>query len=282
MTNNCLVTKLKRSINNDSLDFLGSLKVKLTGGNHVKMNLQCSSDVRVWTTDGEFSYTFTPGNNAWPTYTPSSDTYLIISNKYAITKYQPSGQNQSNWRELDGTLDDFAYTDGLIILNTRLKGGDLSDLPSSVLDNLRDLVLDKSLDENAEYVTGEVGLLQNNSYLTNLQGALDYTNISGDLSLAPPKCNYVYIAPANMRGRKWTWKHTRDSSCPIMSIVTDVAFNFGDDLDACLINLAQCSTTGTYTTKSLILSGTRTSASDSAVTTLKSNGYMVKVNGVTL
>lgn len=80
-----------------------------------------------------------------------------------------------------------------------------------------------------------------------------------------------------------TWKTTRDSSAYI------IAFNnypdFGNDLDAMLINQADCTdgrTTITGPDTNIFVRGNRTSSSDAAVATLKSKGYHVRVNGLVL
>jgi len=80
-----------------------------------------------------------------------------------------------------------------------------------------------------------------------------------------------------------TWKTTRDSAAYI------IAFNnypdFGNDLDAMLINQADCTdgkTTVTGRDTNIFVRGNRTSASDAAVATLKSKGYHVRVNGLVL
>ena len=101
----------------------------------------------------------------------------------------------------------------------------------------------------------------------------------GDLSYCPANCDIIRTSGNN---NVFPWKSTRNSDLTIFGFTEDT--NFGDDLDAMLINQANCQTTSVQTEVNLkiFVSGNRTSASDSAVATLKTKGYVVRVNGVTL
>ena len=74
----------------------------------------------------------------------------------------------------------------------------------------------------------------------------------------------------------FTWKSERSSTSPIISITSSAA-NFGDDLDAMLINQAKCKAS-TADSKIIMVKGNKTSASDSAISELQSKGYTVVVN----
>lgn len=81
----------------------------------------------------------------------------------------------------------------------------------------------------------------------------------------------------------FTWS-SRSTSAPIM-MLQDV--KMGEYIDAMLINQAQCVyDSDNYSSqpwhRTIEVTGTRTSASDEAVNTLKNYGIIVKVNGVTL
>ena len=282
--NNCLVTKLKGSVANSNLPILNAFKVALSAGTNIKAHLQCvGSNVKIYTTDGEFQYNFTPGNISYPQYTPAQDTFLVVSNKYALTEYVAiADANTIGIQKITEKLDTMKHCSNLTNLAANFTGGDLSDI-ADILPNLTNLILGKT-NSDSEYITGDISLLSTNDKITSLQGILDYTDITGDFSTLGAKAHYVYVS--TNRGRKATWKTTRNSSYPIISFVSPQTGNsyidFGTDLDNMLINQANCSLTGTYTNKKIIVSGTRTNASDDAVATLKEKGYQIIINGSVL
>ena len=283
--NNCLVTKLKGSVNNDNLPMYDTLKVALSAGTEIKVHFDVSDLVKVLTKDGLFEFTFEPNNTSYPLYTPATDTILFIKNKRALNTLTTIGggglvQGISNFMEY---LSSIKYCTNLTSVAAAFTGGDLSDI-ASILPQLTNLILTKSLVEGSEYITGDIALLSNNPYITSLQGVMDGTDITGDLSTAGQSVNHVYLSQG--RGRKGTWKGTRDSSYPIISFLSPMLagsyVDFGDDLDNMLINQAACSLTGTHSNKKIVVTGNRTTASDTAVSTLKEKGYQIWVNGVTL
>ena len=81
-----------------------------------------------------------------------------------------------------------------------------------------------------------------------------------------------------------TWDTNRPSDANIISM-NYISLN---NLDTMLINQANCQAVESVDIdfsdfkKNIIVYGTRTSASDTAVQTLKEKGYTVMVNGVTL
>lgn len=112
-----------------------------------------------------------------------------------------------------------------------------------------------------------------------------------DLSQASQSFNFANINGEPYQDFKATWTTTRNSSYPIISI--DSGYNtefgrihfidFGDDLDAMLKNQAQCSTTGTASTKVINVKGNHdTSDADAvaAIATLKAVGYTIRINGI--
>lgn len=85
------------------------------------------------------------------------------------------------------------------------------------------------------------------------------------------------------RGRVFPWKGTRTGYFVPIINTTD-PLNFGEDLDAMLINQANLEFDPTYTQYNtrLYANGIKTSKSDSAIAVLKEKGLTVCINGVIL
>lgn len=98
----------------------------------------------------------------------------------------------------------------------------------------------------------------------------------GDMSLLPNSC---YFAWSDFPSR-CTWKHERRSGM----IVSMNNIYFGDDIDKMFIDQSYCSVDpeAIGDAKKIIVNGNRTSASDSAVDSLKKKGFTVIVNGSVL
>lgn len=98
----------------------------------------------------------------------------------------------------------------------------------------------------------------------------------GDLSKMPLKVDQVVLSGTSAI---YSWKTTRSSSAYIISMDN---VDFGDDLDAMLINQANCVSnisahSGTSSYATITAKGNRTSASDSAIETLRGKGFTVNV-----
>ena len=110
-------------------------------------------------------------------------------------------------------------------------------------------------------------------------GGTPYTGEFGDVATLSPELIYLFLGGKDAT-IEWT---ARPSSSKIISI-------FGSpklaNVDKMLQDQANCvvaitSTTAEYR-RTISATGTRTAASDNAVATLKSKGYIVIINGVTL
>lgn len=128
--------------------------------------------------------------------------------------------------------------------------------------------------------TGITGDLSALTQLTNLKECqAKEMRITGDLSILPDKVAFF----STQKGQTTlSWKGRRIESANIVAF-EDV--RLGNDVDNMLINQAKCTAKplGDSLWYNLItVSGNRTSASDSAVQSLKNKGYTVIVNGVTL
>lgn len=146
--------------------------------------------------------------------------------------------------------------------------GDIANIPSTTV-NIS--IYGTDIYGNYESILGRK--------LSSLSGIFRDTRVGGDLSKMPSTETSVN---ASKNPSVFSWKTERDNSYKIVSLEGSV--NFGDDLDAMLINQAKCqigfvSSDESYK-KLISCSGNRTSASDSAIQTLKGKGYNVYVNNV--
>ena len=146
--------------------------------------------------------------------------------------------------------------------------GDIANIPSTAV-NIS--IYGTDIYGNYESILGRK--------LSNLAGIFQHTRVGGDLSKMPSTETSVN---ASKNPSVFSWKTERNNSYKIISL--EGAVNFGDDLDAMLINQAKCqigfvSSDESYK-KLISCLGNRTSASDSAIQTLKGKGYNVYVNNV--
>lgn len=146
--------------------------------------------------------------------------------------------------------------------------GDIANIPSTAV-NIS--IYGTDIYGNYESILGRK--------LSSLAGIFQNTRVGGDLSKLPSTETHVN---ASKNPSVFSWKTERNNSYKIVSL--EGAVNFGDDLDAMLINQAKCqigfvSSDESYK-KLISCSGNRTSASDSAIQTLKGKGYNVYVNNV--
>ena len=318
MANNCLQTKLKNTVNNNSIERVGELKIHVvtrgsgdSSADKNKITLVCGVDSTIRTTNGgKFGTSF-------GTYNKESDTILanttavlyfsdgeydiFISNKYNLLRLL-----LQNTDRFISNMEDYKYLNSLVILYTsNTCVGDVANIKNlqnlgrvalvspNISGDITDFAVDSSLN-NSKCYGDFTNILKNASYtsLYDLNSIIDVNTGSdkefkGDVSQA--SAGIILLSyTKNKRPINVTWKTTRAASSPVIAFesVSNVnGWNFGDDLDAMLINQAQCSygTRPSYIAyKTINVLGNRTSASDAAVATLKGNGFIIKVNGETL
>ena len=104
--------------------------------------------------------------------------------------------------------------------------------------------------------------------------------LQGDLSLLP--ASLLFITNGNNESR-CSWNNSRPSSSNIFTIEGGLPV---DNIDGMLNDFSNCvvpSDRPSYPYYSTIaVVGSRTSASDAAVSSLKSKGYTIRVNGVAI
>ena len=207
-----------------------------------------------------------------------------------------------------GNISDFKNLTllSMIEINSPNVTGDISSLQKLNLDNL---------EINSPNVTGDISSLQNMTTLTSFNIALtaitgdisalqkmsklnfinlNDTQVSGNISsfnnlssLTTLYCKVKFVTgeisllPANLKALTaknealFTWKGTRPSDSSIISLEN---VRLGSDVDSMLNNMANCTDINSSSGSKLIkVIGTKTSASDTAVTPLQQKGYTVLI-----
>lgn len=178
-------------------------------------------------------------------------TYLIISNVPVM-----------------GDIKNLQKNTGLTVLNlyNSKVSGDIS-----VLSGMTNLI---TLNLGSTDVSGDIAVTQNMANLTD--AGFSKTYVGGDLSKLPPKIKF--FSTSNERAQSFTWLGTRSSCAKIVALEN---INLGSYVDAMLINQANCTigfdSGDAAWFKTITALGTRTSASDSAISTLQDKGYTVNV-----
>lgn len=302
----CLVTKLKESATNDNLLKLGeiAIKFKKIGNNNAdkhKMVFSSKNQVQLKIRgDGYFTDQNMIENQGTtldgPTtteiktiYISDSDCEVIISNKHELTYLYVNSEaicsslidiswmqelkylslNNSNITGPIKHLSTFKKLEGLYLENTKTYG-DLKDLAQ--LSRLTTITI------SGGDITGNVESLSGLTKLKDIK--LKYINVHGDLSCLSDQLYFF----SNFGGEGlFSWETERKEDANIIAMEK---VKLGDDVDKMLINQAKCkigyTDSGNIWNKTIQVYGNRTSASNKAVETLKSKGYTIIVNDVTL
>ena len=139
------------------------------------------------------------------------------------------------------------------------------------IDSLKNLTQLTSLSFNNTKVTGDISNLKDLTKVKNLY----FTKcvLTGDLATMPAGCKYI----TSDRNSVFTWS-TRPSSSNIVGMSGSFKVI---NLDKMLQDLAQCKVdfieSDSVGYKTIVVRGTRTSASDDAVQALQSKGYTVTI-----
>ena len=118
-------------------------------------------------------------------------------------------------------------------------------------------------------ITGSVDSLRDNTVLVSI--TFVDANITGDISVL---ANSLSTLTAS-KSCHFTWSH-RDPSANIISLLPFTGSMVIDNVDKMLQDQAQC-VVPSNVTKTIMVTGTRTSASDAAVAALQSKGYTVSI-----
>lgn len=302
---NCLITKLKGIVNNPSLPKIDELVIQVN--KNTPLYIDSSISCRV--VNGYFSNeafsanlgTSMDSNNGTIFVTRGSTLFLSPKNK--IGKLWGGGNSS-----VTINVEDLAYINnnavvkwmtGCVVGNIDvLKDkpfyafdaknnpglyGNLSSIlnpniviiglaRTAVKGNVYDFINCKSLEGNVAMpakISGDLSIFNSEfpkvTMLTSENSSPDYI-LTGDMSKLNSKIEFLSFSGHTTN---FTWKGTKGGK-----IIACDNCNFGNDLDAFLNNMAKLEV-GTYKTINVI--GTRTSASDAAVTTLQSKGYTVSI-----
>ena len=165
--------------------------------------------------------------------------------------------------QITGNIDNLKNLTALTYLNLS------STQVTGSIDNLKNLTALTSLSLSGTQITGNIDNLKNLTALTSL--VIARASLNGDLALLPPKC--IFASFENNTNTVFTWS-TRPSSSLIVSIIGNVKLS---NIDKMLQDQSQCQVGDISVSSVISVVGTRTSASDTAVSTLQSKGYTVTI-----
>lgn len=312
----CLVTKLKGLVNDDNLLKLGDMKTTLSENSKVYLAWGVSKDdiVRIIGNSYFSDSTYTNNDGTSKNVSGTSiDTYVKFSGDSDIIVPDKYDLADISMPEVTVDIVDISYIRALASLNCKLFGDlekindfickssisaiisfsspelygnlggiDFSDYTKLMYFNITGSKIEGSIEGfskglSLQYVdlggnpnvTGDISAFNGLSNLKTL--SVNGTKAYGDIGKLPGS---LYKFDAN---GTFTFKTNRLSSAYCIALPTQV--NLGSDLDAFLINNAQCtfhSTSDQYA-KIINATGTRTSASDSAISTLQGKGFTVTV-----
>lgn len=281
MANDCLVTKLKGTVNNNSLRKMNEIRIQFLFpdatqnyalGDVATFGLSVGDEIARIAGNGSFivngvsvgkSLTWTSGK--YTNVMVSGDTeYLFISKASTLNEI-----NIDCAYSVGLSLDEFSYAGGLTSLSLRNYSNEAN------IDLIKGDTVTTLQNIN---ITGEGVLTGNINRFTSATTIIGtYITLYGDLSLLN---NLIQVA--NNSGT-FLYSSTRDASAKIVTCYGRA--NFGNALDAYLIDQARLipnSNISNYRYHDMQVAGTRTSASDSAVAALKTFGFTVKVNNEVL
>ena len=316
----CLITKLNESVNNDNLLKIGEFSISLKeiaspSESSQKIQVAFTGNSEVRNVNGNFTDS-TLSNNTGKNisitngdlhdiYVKNVNSLICFGNKYGLIHlFIPDNTgvtidiSQLKYCSILGTLIlGKATLQNSVDIASITKLGILRYSGSSVLDTkyIKNLPLVEFNAFNGSAVTGDVANIprtikwltldgtkvygefipSNYPSLTSTLGVFRGNSVYGDISKIGDE-NFL-----TMSGNysKFSWKAERNSSYKILAL--EGAPNFGEDLDAMLINQAKCvvgftSSDNSYK-KIITARGTKTSASDAAVATLQQKGYTVSI-----
>lgn len=313
----CLVTKLGSAVQNEDLLKMGELEIVLKDNSSSGKRMpsfQFTEATVIKAINGLIADTNTNNGNKAQELNINSESgnmscfadgevKLRISNKYNLVSFAEEDNNY--YADLEVDLADLKYCKALTKLrigkNKTVKGSleDIKDLPITNIyvapEIPSDLAIVKgwtltnsySEEELLYNVFGDIANIHT-SFDRNIKltvfGA-EGKSLYGDLGKLDDKISIFVSNGITNMSENFTWSSTtaRPSSYSFLPLYR-VRFATSTDVDNYLINAANCNFDEGHD-KNIIISctnGTRSSASDDALATIKSNGYNVSLNGATL
>lgn len=302
---NCLVTKLKGPVQNSNLLRVGELricvhKIDNPNGETQRINLNFTEDIKLEIIgDGYFTNATLVSNLGKSltvkanveslVYVSNDDFEIAILNKYALTKIN----TRTNKKTAIKDIADLKYSSSLNYLainsvenvgyfsdikplttlsylsvsNANIKGS-LSDLES--LTHLGYLIVG----DTSNKFTGNVSSLKAMTKLDTL--AIRNSDVAGNLATLPSTCRSAAF-DYHDTNIVFDWS-SRPASSKIIAIRGNPKLN---NIDKMLQDQANCvvgfTSADDASYKKIEVSGTRSSASDAALTTLQQKGYTVTI-----
>lgn len=307
----CLVTKLSGVVDNNSLLRVGEIRFSISAVSNptsesqkliITYNTNSSLEIigNGYFTDSTLSQNLGKSLNVNPgantVYVSNGNFSLIAKNKYKIEsiiigsaysfsiddlKWSMLYNISANYTNTEGSISsikDITRLESIELSYTKVVGdiADVSKLTGlqtlslicdgvtgnlSSLQNFRNLTLLR-----LKNISGDVSSLNGNENITDIR--LYNCNITGDIASLSPKLSFMDFGGSTTN----LSFGARNSSAYIIALDGWPHF---DNVDSMLINQANCSVGGSY--KTISASGTRTSASDAAISTLQSKGYTISI-----
>lgn len=309
----CLITKLSGVVQNEDLLKMGELEIILKGNSSSGKRMPSFSFTEatvIKAINGLISAELVNNGNKAQELNISSlsgnmscfadgEVRLRVENKYNLVKLYE--QDNDFFADLEIDLADLKYCKSLTTLNIGLKNTvkgsleDIKDLPITAI------YLNPETPSDLANVKGWT--LTNVVLLNNVYGDISNVHTSfasiikvtvfgtegkslhGDLGKLGDKIQIFSSNGDTNMSENFTWSSStvRPSSYSFIPI-WNVRFATGTDVDNYLINAASCNFDSGHDKNIIIFctNGTRSSASDAALATIKSNGYTVSLNGVDL
>lgn len=271
-----LVTKLNGTVDNIYLPKIGYFPIKINGageGNAITIVLSATveNETLLYLPNDESYVTNQAGTANLGTEVKSTlgDFQIIYlsnnTNIAFINKYKLRSVDLSSVDTIID-FDDLRYSQVVSLNGCFL--GDFSVLPDNILNNLKYVYLR----EGSIIKDLDISLFQNNNVLTSFY--TDGVNVSGDLSKISKTC---YEFGARISKLQLTYTGTRPSDSKCMAVYGNT--KLGNYVDAFLIDNAKFAegSKPSYKWRVIEITGTRTSASDAAVSKLQEFGLTVSV-----
>lgn len=287
MANNCLVTKLNGVVDNNNLSYLGFIILDSTSNSETQIN-----SFTAWY------------NNPWEMKIISGDAYFTNDDGSVNRGQSISGTSLYEKTYIKGTSCTILIPKYIgvqyVFQNTNVKLHNIDDISwllysSPTLVYFAEPKIDLSEFNDVQMIddpqigdtrTIDVGGLRGSSYADfspSVATKLRFTGYNGslaqftdnDISKLADGLNYIKYINSDCTA---TYKQSNSRT----TILLLQGFNLGDYVDSYLMDSANKALMPEETDKKISITGTRTSASDAAVTTLKGMGITVVVNGTTL
>ena len=313
-----LVSKLQEVIDNDNLPYFNGVVIELqspySNADYLGDSINRDDPCYIKLFNGKFpdNSVEKPVNDLSSTLVPDNESQKILALLYPFDKLRVGPINNKarakniqdvfDWAGAGTTGLYFNYSSGYgnieAVKNlTALTTLGLSDTEvSGDISAVKNLTALTRLDLSRTNISGDIKAVKNLTALTAL--GLSNTQVSGDINnINANKCT-AYIDGTSINGElstvnclvlapnreKLTWTSSssrRNKGLLGLYIITySNGADLGNDVDNCLIDEATLDFPEIDTNfKMIALRGTRTSASDAAVATLKGKGISVYING---